>query len=468
MSIDKIDLTNAKVLIVDDVPANLNVLYNALESEGYKILAAPNGEVALKNAQRTIPELILLDIMMPGIDGFEACRRLKADESTADIPIIFITARSETESIVEGFQIGGVDYIIKPFQHEEVRARVRTHLMIKRLQDELRESNDRLRESNDRLREANTQIEAQKKAVEQELQDAHQMQMSLMPDTAPLIEGLEIAGKCLPANTVSGDFFDYLTGQTQNEITLVVADVTGKAMKGAMNAVMTDGILRTAAIEQGQFTPASLMTTLNNILKDRLERYMNVTMVIGTIDTDAMTLTLANAAHHAYPLLLRRSQTFLEGKGFERENPRLSLHGEIQTLKTGGMPLGMKACVQYTEEQFPLQSGDTMIFMTDGIIEARNSEEQQYSDSGRLEETILQFTPEQSAESMVEAILNDAIDFGSDKLARDANPNDVLISPLSFRRNSALATETNPNGNQNKNGRLRLTDDMTVVVAKVL
>jgi len=434
MSIDKIDLTNAKVLIVDDVPANLNVLYNALESEGYKILAAPNGEVALKNAQRTTPELILLDIMMPGIDGFETCRRLKADESTADIPIIFITARSETESIVEGFQIGGVDYIIKPFQHEEVRARVRTHLMIKRLQDELRESNDRLREANDRLREANTQIEAQKKAVEQELQDAHQVQMSLMPDTAPLIKGLEIAGKCLPANTVSGDFFDYLTGQTQNEITLVVADVTGKAMKGAMNAVMTDGMLRTAAIEQGQFTPASLMTTLNNILKGRLERYMNVTMVIGTIDTDAMTLTLANAAHHAHPLRLRDSA--------------------IQTLKTGGMPLGMKAGVQYAEEQFPLQSGDMIIFMTDGIIEARDSEEQQYSDSGRLEETILQFTPDWSAESMVEAILNDAMDFGGDKLARDANPNDVLISV--------------PNRNQNKNGRLRLTDDMTVVVAKVL
>jgi len=408
MSIDKIDFTNATVLIVDDVPANLNVLYNALESEGYKILAAPNGEVALKNAQRTIPDIILLDIMMPGIDGFETCRRLKADESTADIPIIFITARSETESIVEGFQIGGVDYIIKPFQHEEVRARVRTHLMIKRLQDELKETNDSLREANDRLREANTQIEAQKKAAEQELQDAHQVQMSLMPDTAPLLEGLEIAGKCLPANTVSGDFFDYLTGQ--NEITLVVADVTGKAMKGAMNAVMTDGILRTAAIEQGQFTPASLMTTLNNTLKGRLERYMNVTMIIGTIDADATTLTLANAAHHAYPLLMR--------------------DGKIQTLKTGGMPLGMKAGVEYNEEQFPLQSGDMMIFMTDGIIEARDSEAQQYSDSGRLEETILQFTRDWSAESMAEAILNDAMDFGGDKTQRD--------------------------------------DDMTVVVAKVL
>ena len=420
MNQDECDKKKADILIVDDIPANLNVLCQALEPEGYNVIAAPSGEVALKIAAPTPPDLILLDIMMPGIDGFETCRRLKADATTADIPVIFITAKDEMESIVEGFQVGGVDYITKPFRHEEVAARVKTHLTIKQLRDG--------------LREANKKIEAQREAAEQELQDARQVQMSLMPEVAPLLEGVEIAGRCLSANTVSGDFFDYFTGKSDNQITLVVADVTGKAMKGAMNAVMTDGMLRTAAIEQGQFTPASLMTTLNNILKGRLERYMNVTMVIGTIDTDAMTLTLANAAHHAHPLRLRDSA--------------------IQTLKTGGMPLGMKAGVQYAEEQFPLQSGDMIIFMTDGIIEARDSEEQQYSDSGRLEETILQFTPDWSAESMVEAILNDAMDFGGDKLARDANPNDVLISV--------------PNRNQNKNGRLRLTDDMTVVVAKVL
>ena len=413
MSQANIDIAEATILIVDDVPENLKVLRQVLEPQGYDILAAPNGEVALRIAPRATPDLILLDVMMPGIDGFETCRRLKADESTADIPIIFITARSETESIVEGFQIGGVDYIIKPFRHEEVCARVRTHLTIKQLQDGLREANDR-------LREANIRIEAQKKAAEKELQDAHQVQMSLMPDTSPKIDGVEIAGRCIPANTVSGDFFDYLEGKHPNEIALVVADVTGKAMKGAMNAVMTDGILRTAAIEQGEFTPASLMMTLNNALKGRLERYMNVTMIIGTIDADAKTLTLANAAHHAYPLLLRLG---LSAK-------RIETNGEIQTLKSGGFPLGMKAGIEYSEEQFPLQSGDVLIFMTDGIIEALDSEGQQYSDSGRLEESISQFTLDLSAEAMVDAVIADAIDFGGDKTNRD--------------------------------------DDMTVVVAKVL
>ncbi|MBC8235568.1 SpoIIE family protein phosphatase [bacterium] len=277
------------------------------------------------------------------------------------------------------------------------------------------------------------QVQAYQQEAVRELQDANQVQMGLMPKTAPEIEGIEIAGKCLPANTVSGDFFDYLTGTEENEIALVVADVTGKAMKGAMNAVMADGVLRATAKAQKQLSPASLMAELNDVLKGSMEWGMNITMVIGVIHRNRgraqgpplrvsegeITLTLANAAHHAHPLLLRRSQTFLEGKGFERENPRLSLHGEIQTLKTGGLPLGMRAGIQYSEEQFPLQSGDVVILMTDGIIEAMDSEEKQYSESGRLERAISQFTLDMPAEAMVEAVIADAIDFGGEKATRD-------------------------------------------------
>ena len=254
------------------------------------------------------------------------------------------------------------------------------------------------------------QVRAYERAAVLELQDAKQVQMSLMPDIAPPIEGLEIAGRCVPANTVSGDFFDYLQGKREDEIGLVVADVTGKAMKGAMNAVMTDGILRATAKEQEQFSPASLMMTLNDVLKGSMEWGMNVTMVIAMIYRNQVfqknsvsewetTLTLANAAHHAYPLLLRNSQ--------------------IQTFKTGGLPLGMRLGIQYNEEQFKLQSGDVLILMTDGIIEAKDNEENDYSDSGRLEETISKFTPGISAEAMVDAIIADAIDFSNGKASRD-------------------------------------------------
>lgn len=130
-----------KILLVDDVPANLTVLTAALEPEGYEILAAPGGLVALKVAARARPELILLDILMPELDGLETCRRLKQDEATRDIPVIFITARGEMASMVEGFRAGGVDYVVKPFQADEVLSRVATHLRLSRLTRELREKN---------------------------------------------------------------------------------------------------------------------------------------------------------------------------------------------------------------------------------------------------------------------------------------------------------------------------------------
>ena len=128
MNQNKTNLMKAKILIADDVPANLNLLRETLESEGYQISGVPSGEIDLQVATRTIPDLILLDVVMKGIDGFETCQRLKADPSTADIPVIFITIKGEPEEIVNGFQVGGVDYITKPFTKEEVIVRVETHL----------------------------------------------------------------------------------------------------------------------------------------------------------------------------------------------------------------------------------------------------------------------------------------------------------------------------------------------------
>ncbi len=133
-----------KILLVDDVPANLSVLTAALEPEGYEILVAANGSAALRVAARARPDLILLDIMMPEWDGLETCRRLKQDPETTGIPVIFLTAKSETASLVDGFRAGGVDYITKPFQAAEVLTRVATHLRLSRLNRQLAEKNREL------------------------------------------------------------------------------------------------------------------------------------------------------------------------------------------------------------------------------------------------------------------------------------------------------------------------------------
>lgn len=150
-----------KVLLVDDVAANLAVLTRALEPEGYEILAVPNGAAALKVAAKALPDLILLDIMMPELDGLETCRRLKENPATRDVPVIFITARTEMETVTEGFQAGGVDYVIKPFQADEVLSRVATHLRLSRLTRELREKNSALE---NRTAELTAEIERRRQA----------------------------------------------------------------------------------------------------------------------------------------------------------------------------------------------------------------------------------------------------------------------------------------------------------------
>lgn len=135
----------AKVLIVDDTPANIGVLLRMLENEGYQVLAATSGEAALKIINQTAVELIVLDIMMPGMDGLETCRRLKAMPGTRLIPVIFISALSDTVDLLEGFRAGAVDYIQKPFRHEEVCVRVRMHLQTNKYFNAYRFEAERLR-----------------------------------------------------------------------------------------------------------------------------------------------------------------------------------------------------------------------------------------------------------------------------------------------------------------------------------
>jgi len=124
---------NYTILIIDDNPSNLGVIVDYLGEYGFEIVVAKNGEIGVKRAKIIQPELILLDVLMPGIDGFETCRRLKADEKTGDIPVIFMTALDTQEDKVKGFEAGGVDYVTKPIQQEEVFARITTHLRIRDL-----------------------------------------------------------------------------------------------------------------------------------------------------------------------------------------------------------------------------------------------------------------------------------------------------------------------------------------------
>ena len=141
MTDNGVSLPDSTVLIVDDVPQNVQIAQTILGMDGYRIETSEGGAQALQSAREKSIDLILLDIMMPEIDGFTVAEELQADEKTADIPIIFLTARNDTDSITRGFKIGAVDYITKPFRGEELRMRVKTHLKLRHTQQRLRESN---------------------------------------------------------------------------------------------------------------------------------------------------------------------------------------------------------------------------------------------------------------------------------------------------------------------------------------
>ncbi len=155
------------ILAVDDTPENLTVLRQILTRHGYRVRPALSGEIALKAVQTDIPDLILLDVMMPGMDGYEVCNRLKAEARTCDIPVLFISALNETEDKVRGFKAGGVDYITKPFNVGEVLARVETHLAFRNLQKKILKQNVQLlAEIEERERAEKALVEANRKLEE--------------------------------------------------------------------------------------------------------------------------------------------------------------------------------------------------------------------------------------------------------------------------------------------------------------
>lgn len=143
------------ILVIEDTPATLSVLFNLLDDAGFEVLVALNGERALSVAEEGRPDLILLDVLLAGIDGFETCRRLKASEATCEIPIIFMTALTKTDDKIKGFELGAVDYITKPFEPEEVLMRIKTHLTIQQLQQDLQLKNEELYAALERERELN-------------------------------------------------------------------------------------------------------------------------------------------------------------------------------------------------------------------------------------------------------------------------------------------------------------------------
>lgn len=337
---------NQSILLVDDSPINLDLLKETLDGMGYRLFEAISGEAALAVAQEEIPDLILLDIMMPGMDGFEVCQRLRADPLTDDIPIIFLSALDELKDRVRGLEIGAVDYIAKPFRLEEVVARVNTHLTINDLKKKVQKQRDEL---------------------ERELQQVAEAQRSLLPKELPQIDGLKLAVSYETSRYAGGDLYDVLP-LGNNRWGVLLADVEGHSTQAAVLMAMSCALLRSFPGDGSD--PVEVLQYLNTQLCKVSDSRM-VTALYAVYDGNNRVLRLARAGH-LQPLLCRPSI------------------GVREISCEGIFPMGLKS---YDGESIPveevrLQSGDQLLLYTDGLIERFDYQGQMYGVE-RLSEQLL-------------------------------------------------------------------------------
>lgn len=338
------------LLVVDDTPDNLTLMSGLLR-DLYKVKVANGGERALKIAASDAPpDLILLDIMMPEMDGYEVCRRLKADPKTADIPVVFLTAKSEEQDEMVGLGLGAVDYITKPISPPIVMARVKTHLTLKRVSDFLRDQNAFLESEVQRRTEELLQSTLQRQLLENDLRVARKLQDSMLPPLFHQLGAWQLGATLQPARMIGGDLYDFfpLPGQ---RLLFAIGDVSDKGVAAALYMVRVLTLLRWLAPESPD--PGALLGRLNDALCLNNDACMFVTLGCGFLDTTSGQVSYASAGHPV-PLLL--------------ESGRMPRPLECQ----GGPALGLIEGVDFQSTTCQLASGQGLLMITDGVDEANN------------------------------------------------------------------------------------------------
>lgn len=333
-----------KILIVDDEPFNVDYLEQELEDLNYTTVTAVNGQEALEKISSEAPDLVLLDIMMPIMDGFSVLGKVKADPAIRDIPIIVISANNDLQSTVKGIQLGAEDYLPKPFEPTLLKARIQSSLEKKRLRD---------------------MQSLYLKSLEREMNIARDIQKEFLPAQLPEVPGWEIASYFEAAKEVAGDFYDAFT-LPDGTLTFLVADVCGKGIGAALFMTLFRSLIHAASISDqfsvGQAQPAlsaaerlqHAVTLTNNYVAETHEASnMFATVFVGILDPATGKLTYINAGNE--PPLIAGG----DGK----------VH---TTLARTGSAVGAIANAKFTVKETTLASDDMLVAFTDGIPDTQN------------------------------------------------------------------------------------------------
>lgn len=310
------------ILVVDDTPTNLSLVTNILSTEGFRTVSACDGPGARSAIRAEQPDLILLDVVMPGESGFETCAQLKSDPATADIPIIFLSALDDVKNKVAGLKIGGVDYITKPVHGEEVLARVRVHL---------------------RIRDTNRALVAQQRARLNELRQAQQAILVRPEDSREA----HFAVYYKPLEEAGGDFYDVIT-LGGGMFAYLVADISGHGASAAFLTSAIKALLRQYA--GPMYSAEDTMRGVNAVMRQILSEEQYLTACYARLNRQTRRVTVIGAGHP--PLIL-------VGAG-----------GACQTVELDSDPLGMFGSTVIQRRDLRAAKGDRLFLYTDGVIES--------------------------------------------------------------------------------------------------
>ena len=325
------DRVQARVLVVDDYPMNVELLAANLLRLGYEVVGVENGDEALLAIRREPPDVVLMDVLMPGLSGLDVLKVIRDEPETADLPVILVSGLGDTRHIVEGLRLGANDYVTKPIDMPILQARLATHTSLKRARDDLKRTAILLAE------------ELERNA--QDLAMAGQVQRSFLPSSSPVLEGVQAAWCYRPATEVGGDLFDVIAlpgGKTL----LFVADAMGHGVQAALVASTVKATLVAHLPEVGDLGGllCRLDDSLGSLFDDRF-----VTAAVCVLDPAAGMLHYALAGHP--PILL-------------------SGPDGIVALKGGGVPLGTSLGWGYTSRTVPLPLPSRILMYSDGLLEA--------------------------------------------------------------------------------------------------
>jgi sigma-B regulation protein RsbU (phosphoserine phosphatase) len=367
-----------KILVIDDEFDILELVKLNLTADGFEVITASSGKEGWEKVKQETPDLILLDLMMPQMDGYEVMKKLNSDETFSSIPVIMLTALSKVDDKIKGLDAGADDYITKPFDLSELTARVKA--VLKRTK-KTKYVNPLMRAMGDKFTE--DKIEQ----LAYHLETAAKIQRQLLPEEAPKFDGIEIAGVLRSSMMVAGDFYDFIP-LDEERLGVAICDIRGKGLPAAMLMMMVRAILRVICREES--SPDKVLKKINDILALDTEQEFYATMIYGILDINSLNFTYSNAGH-CHPIKVNKREK------------------EVKFLHTGGMILGIFDSALFEVETLTLNENDLLVFYTDGVTETENDAEEFYGEE-RLTEVIQQ-NKNLSAHEILTQIENNLIEF---------------------------------------------------------